>query len=52
MQDGCIFWGIRAIVPLQLEKMLNTLHKGHVGVVRMKALARSHVWWSGVDIDV
>ena len=48
-QQGCFMWGIRVVVPTTLLlKILEELHGGHIGVVKMKALARSHVW---PDID-
>lgn len=43
-------WGVRVIIPPVFRKqVLDELHGAHPGVVRMKAMARSHVWWPKVD---
>ena len=53
VEEGCILWGIRVVVPSKLRKqVLSELHQGHTGVVRMKSLARSHIWWPGLDQEV
>ena len=53
VEDGCLLWGGRVIIPPPLrEKIKAKLHKEHLGISKMKALARSHVWWSGIDKEL
>ena len=50
VEEGCLLWGIRVLVPLKLRgKLLQELHTDHPGVTRMKSVARSHMWWPGLD---
>ena len=46
-------WGIKVIIPNKLQgRVLEELHAGHTGIVRMKCLARSRVWWPGVEKQI
>lgn len=43
--NNCIFNGIRVVIPKTLRyRISQKLYSSHIGVVRMKALARSYVY--------
>ena len=49
----CLVWGNRTVIPPKLQPaVLDELHEGHPGIVRMKAIARSYVWWQGIDASL
>lgn len=51
--NGCILMSERIVIPFMLQKIvLKQLHSSHPGIVRMKALARSHVYWPRIDHDI
>ena len=48
-----MLWGSRVVVaPPGRAKILQELREGRPGVNRMKALARSFVWWPKLDSGI
>ena len=53
MQDGCVLWGARVVIPPQCrQKVIQELHLAHPGINRMKGLTRSYVGWSGMNKEL
>ncbi|GFT19252.1 uncharacterized protein K02A2.6 [Trichonephila clavipes] len=53
IEDGCIMYGQRVCIPMKFRKdVLEELHAGHLGIVKIKAIARSFVYWKNIDNDI
>ena len=51
--DGIIFFQNRIVVPIGLkQQFLNKLHKSHMGVVKLKLLARTLIYWPNWNNDI
>lgn len=53
IEDGILFWNNRAVIPSVMRKyVLSELHSSHMGVVKMKSMARQRFWWPGMDKEI
>ncbi|UYV84424.1 hypothetical protein LAZ67_X002122 [Cordylochernes scorpioides] len=49
----CIFLENRMVIPKCLhERVLQILHESHAGTNKMKMMARSSIWWPGMDSSI
>ncbi|GFQ78634.1 uncharacterized protein K02A2.6 [Trichonephila clavata] len=50
IEDGCIMYGKRICIPKKFQKnVLEELHAECLGIAKMKAIARSFVYWKNID---
>ena len=41
------------VIPKKYHlSVLKLLHEGYPGITRMKSLARLHVWWLTINVDI
>lgn len=53
IQEDCLFRGNRVVIPSTLQPhVLKEIQMGHLGIVKMKALARSYCYWINFDQDI
>ncbi|XP_043200158.1 uncharacterized protein K02A2.6-like isoform X3 [Amphibalanus amphitrite] len=51
--DGCLQVGEKVVIPSRFRRqLLEELHEGHLGVCKMKSLARGFVWWPNLDDEI
>ena len=53
VEQGVLFHGSLIVVPTrQQARLLDELHMTHMGIVKMKEVARGHFWWVGINKQI
>lgn len=50
---GCLIYKYRIVIPPTLRsRLLEEVHEGHLGISKMKNLARNYIYWPSLDHDI
>lgn len=53
IEYGIVMWGYRVVIPKKCRQtLISSIHSTHMGIVKTKAIARSFMWWPGIDADL
>uniref|UniRef100_A0A146LPF7 RNA-directed DNA polymerase n=1 Tax=Lygus hesperus TaxID=30085 RepID=A0A146LPF7_LYGHE len=53
ISNGMLFRMDRAVIPKSLQRpILDELHASHLGITKMKQLARRYIYWERLDKDI
>lgn len=53
VEDDLLVRGHKVVIPSSLRKqIIDELHKGHLGVQKMKSQARDRFWWPRLSADI
>ncbi|XP_052749157.1 uncharacterized protein K02A2.6-like [Galleria mellonella] len=53
VDNGCLMRGHRVVVPeVYRSAVIQELHAAHLGIMKMKSLARERCWYPGIDRDI
>ena len=53
VEDGLILYGEALVLtPREREKVLQAIHKGHLGITKWQYCAGQCVYWPGINVDI
>lgn len=52
-ENGCLVRKYRVVIPQSMRKyVLQQIYSNYMSIVKMKYIARSYVWWPGLDKEL